>query len=259
MDALQTLDAVVVNAGRPAQFPWQDAPADRSEISVQRLPFTVRVVRQEPQLRKAIAIRQRAYERHLPALGALLREPEAQDRDPGCVVLLAESRLDGEPLGTLRIQTNRHRPLALESSVELPEWLSGASLAEATRLGVAEGRVGRMVKTMLFKALYQYCMAAGIEWMVIGARPPLDRMYQALLFQDVFPGQGAIPLKHAGNLPHRVLAFELETAEARWRAARHPLLDLFVHTSHPDVERSARLPGFGLPSRQQTAPAALAA
>lgn len=259
MDALQTLESEGAGAGGPAQFPWQYAPAGRSEISVQRLPFTVRVVRHEPQLRKAIAIRQRAYERHLPALGELLREPEAQDRDPGCVVLLAESRLDGEPLGTLRIQTNSHRPLALESSVELPEWLSGARLAEATRLGIAEGRIGRMVKTMLFKAFYQHCLAAEMEWMVIGARSPLDRMYQALLFQDVFPGQGYIPLKHAGNLPHRILAFELETAEARWRAARHPLLDLFVHTSHPDIERSGGLPAFGLPSRRQTAPAALAA
>jgi hypothetical protein len=228
-------------------------------IPVARLPFTVRVVWQEPQLRKAIAIRQRAYGRHLPALGELLREPEPQDRDPGCVVLLAESRLDGEPLGTLRIQTNRHRPLALESSVELPEWLSGASLAEATRLGIAEGRIGRMVKTMLFKAFYQYCLAVGIDWMVIGARSPLDRMYQALLFQDVFPGQGTIPLKHAGNLPHRILAFELETAEARWRAARHPLLDLFVHTSHPDIERSSRLPAFRPAALRHEAPAALAA
>lgn len=228
-------------------------------IPVQRLPFTVRVVGHEPQLRKAIAIRQRAYERHLPALGELLREPEPQDRDPGCAVLLAESRLDGAPLGTLRIQTNRHRALALESSVELPEWLSGSSLAEATRLGIAEGRIGRVVKTMLFKAFYQYCLSAGIDWMVIGARSPLDRMYQALLFQDVYPELGYVPLKHAGNLPHRILAFELETAEARWRAARHPLLDLFVHTRHPDIELGGRLPGFGPRSRPQAAPAALAA
>jgi hypothetical protein len=228
-------------------------------IPVQRLPFTVRVVRHEPQLRKAVAIRQSAYSRHLPALGELLRAPEPQDRDPGCAVLLAESRLDGEPLGTLRIQTNRHRPLALESSVELPDWLSGASLAEATRLGVAEGRIGRMVKTMLFKAFYQHCLAADIDWMVIGARSPLDRMYEALLFEDVFPGRRFIPLKHAGDLPHRILAFEMATAEARWRAARHPLLDLFVHTSHPDIEVGGRVPAFALGTPRHEAPAALAA
>lgn len=225
---------------------------------VQRLPFTVRVVRHDRQLRKAVAIRQRAYSRHLPALGEVLRAPEPQDRDPGCAVLLAESRLDGEPLGTLRIQTNRPRPLALESSVELPDWLCGASLAEATRLGVAEGRIGRMVKTMLFKAFYQYCLAADIDWMVIGARSPLDRMYQALLFEDVFPGS-FIPLKHAGDLPHRILAFEMATAEARWRAARHPLLDLFVNTSHPDIEDCGRVPAFVRFEPRHEAPAALAA
>jgi hypothetical protein len=189
----------------------------------------------------------------------MLRAPEPLDRDPDSVVLLAESRLDGEPLGTLRIQTNRSRPLTLESSVELPDWLAGRSLAEATRLGVTEGRIGRVVKTMLFKAFYQYCMAADIEWLVIGARSPLDRMYQALLFQDVFPGQGYIPLKHAGNIPHRVLAFEMDTAEARWRAAKHPLLDLFVSTIHPDIERSPAMPARAPMQRQPMAPVALAA
>jgi len=259
MDALLTLDTDGATTGRTLQFPSLRAPDGGNEIAVERLPFTIRVVRHEQQLRKAVDIRQRAYGRHVPALGEMLREPEANDRNPGCVVLLAESRLDGEPLGTMRIQTNRHRPLALESSVELPDWLSDRSLAEATRLGVTEGRIGRMVKTMLFKAFYQYCLTADIEWMVIGARSPLDRMYQALLFQDVFPGQGYIPLMHAGNLPHRVLAFELETAEARWRAAKHPLLDLFVNTSHPDIERSSRLPAFGPSALRREAAVALAA
>jgi hypothetical protein len=242
-----------------SQFAPMQAPEAHGPASVERLPFTVRVVRQEQQLYKAVSIRQRAYGRHIPALGEMLRAPEALDRDPDSVVLLAESRLDGEPLGTMRIQTNRSRPLTLESSVELPEWLQGRSLAEATRLGVAEGRIGRVVKTMLFKAFYQYCIAADIDWLVIGARSPLDRMYQALLFQDVYPGQGYIPLKHAGNLPHRVLAFEMATAEARWREAKHPLLGLFVNTIHPDLERTAASPARIPLQRQPMAPVALAA
>jgi hypothetical protein len=228
-------------------------------MPVQRLPFTIRAVRHDRQLLKAVDIRQRAYGRHVPELGALLRQPEPQDRDSGNVVLLAESRLDGAPLGTLRIQTNRFRPLALESSVALPEWLAGASLAEATRLGVAEGRIGRVVKTMLFKAFYQHCLAEEIDWMVIGARAPLDRMYAGLLFEDVFPGRGYVPLKHAGNLPHRILGFEMASAEARWSAARHPLLELFVGTRHPDIEVGARRPGLRTGALRHEAPAALAA
>ncbi|HEX8479841.1 MAG TPA: hypothetical protein VF663_15965, partial [Telluria sp.] len=56
------------------------------------------------------------------------------------------------------------------------------------------------------------------------------------LFSDVFPGQGAIPLAHVGNLEHRVMAFEIETFEARWAAARHPLFKFFFDTRHPDID-----------------------
>ena len=206
----------------------------------QRLPFTIRVARSERQLRQAVEIRHAAYARHVPALAERLRQPEPLDREAGATVLLAEAKLDGAPLGTLRIETNRERPLALEQSVALPTWLRRRSLAEATRLGVCGSRVGRMVKTMLFKAFYQHCRQAGIEWMVIGARSPLDRQYEALLFQDVFPGRGFVPLAHAANLPHRILGFELETAQARWRQAAHPLYALFCHTEHPDIDLHLR-------------------
>lgn len=224
------------------------APWPAARTVTRRLPFTVRIARGGEALRKAVHIRHRAYARHLPALAELLKAPEAYDDDPGSVVLIAESKLDGAPLGTLRIQTNRYRALAIEQSVELPERLRNSCLAEATRLGIAEGRIGHMAKTMLFKALYLYCVQEGIDWMVIGARAPLDRQYAALLFEDVFEKGAMVPLRHAGNIPHRVLAFEIETAEARWIAARHPLYELFCHTHHPDIDvrghgvQSATLP-----------------
>lgn len=202
----------------------------------QRLPFTIRIARSERELRQAVHIRHAAYARHVPALAALLAAPEPGDREAGATVLLAESRLDGAPLGTMRIQTNRDRPLALEQSVALPAALRRRRLAEATRLGVSADRAGRVVKTLLFKAFYLYCRRAGIDWMVIGARSPLDRQYEALLFEDVFPGRGFVPLAHAGNIPHRVLGFELATAEPRWRAAEHPLYGLFCRTQHPDID-----------------------
>lgn len=216
----------------------------------QRLPFTVRIATDDHRLQKAVALRHRAYARHVPALGELLRNAEAKDREPGCVVLVAESKLDGEPIGTMRVQTNRYAPLAIEASVALPPSLAHCSLAEATRLGVAVGSLGRVVKTMLFKAFYLYCVAQGIEWIVIGARPPLDRMYEALLFRDLFPGQGCVPLKHAGNIPHRILALDVDGADACWRAARHPMYDLFVHTHHPDIDIRENDVGYGLVTKR---------
>ena len=210
---------------------------DEAGMVEERLPFTVKIVRSEETLRKAVFIRHAAYGRHVPALAELLKAPEANDHDEGSVVLLAESKLDGSPLGTMRIQTNRYRKLSIEQSADLPDWLQDKSLAEATRLGIALGRIGRIVKTVLFKAYFQYCWAENIDWMVIGARTPLDRHYEALLFQDVFPGQ-LIPLRHAGNIPHRILAFELETAKDRWTEANHPLLGFMCNTHHADIDVS---------------------
>ena len=124
-----------------------------------------------------------AYARHLPTFAQTLGDPEPADAELGALVLLARSKLDGTPLGTLRIQTNRHRPLDLERSMNLPAHLAHARLAEATRLGLAQGEGGRLVKAALFKAFYLHCRQSGVEHMVITGRVPIDRQYQRLLFE----------------------------------------------------------------------------
>ena len=209
-------------------------------MSSERLPFTVRIVRNEVDLWKAVQIRHAAYARHVPALAQSLTAPEPPDMQPGVVVLLAESKVDGSPLGTMRIQTNLYRQLPLEQSVELPSWMDGKRMAEATRLGVTEARIGRVVKTVLFKAFYQYCERNRIEWMVVAGRAPIDRQYERLMFDEVFPGIGYVPLLHAANMPHRVMSFNVETAEERWRAAQHPLFDFVFRTAHADIDVGSR-------------------
>jgi GNAT superfamily N-acetyltransferase len=244
------LAAVSADRGVPHQ------PATVTE----RLPFTVRRVESEDDMRKAVQIRQAAYARHIPQFAETLGEPEASDYADGALVLLAESRLDGKALGSLRIQTNLHRPLSVEQSVDLPEWLSGRRLAEVTRLGIDEGRVGRMVKTALLKAAVQYCKDNDIAWALATGRAPIDRQYEQLLFVDVIEDKLPVPLRHVGNIPHRVMAFEIGTLEARWKAAQHPLLNFFCYTRHPDIDIAAKTAprpglsvvgaGHDLPSRQ---------
>lgn len=210
--------------------------ADHPGISEERLPFSVRLVRSESELRKAVEIRHAAYARHMPEVAKTLKVPESLDLDADAAVLLAESRVDGSPLGTIRIQSNRHQPLALERSIQFPEWLQGKVLAHVSRLGVAQGLAGRLVKTVLIKASFQYCEANGIDWAIVAARTPLDRQYAALLFEDIFPEAGFVPLPHMNNVPHRVMGFEIETGRARWTEANHPLLGFFCHTYHPDID-----------------------
>lgn len=215
---------------------------NRLALKEERLPFSVRVVRGEGDLRKAVAIRHAAYARHVPDLAERLREPEDLDREDGVAVLLAESKLDGTPLGSARIQTNRFRALSVEQSVALPEHMAHLALAEVTRLGIVGGSIGRLVKVVLIKAAFQYCEREGLDWAIAAGRAPIDKHYEQMLFQDLYPEVGFLPLKHAGNLPHRVMAFEIATGPARWSAAQHPLLDFFCHTRHPDIDLGARRP-----------------
>ncbi len=218
-------------------------PSGIDALREERLPFVVTIASDESSLRDAVAMRQAAYGRHLPELAATLSEPEISDREAGAVVLVARARLDGAVLGTMRIQTNRYQALHLEDSAPLPEWLDSAALAEATRLGVVAGPVGRVVKTALFKAFYQYCLVSGIDWMVITARPPLHRQYEALMFTDVFPSQGLIPMAHVGGIGHRVLALDVAQARTRWQSAGHPLFAYMCLTHHPDLRLG--MPGDG--------------
>lgn len=228
--------ASVTNAAGVTGFAVEPQPSSHAQLSTERLPFRVRIVTDEDDLLKAVRIRQSAYARHVPQFARQLEEPEVADRESGSVVLLAESHLDGSALGTMRIQTNRYHPLKLEQSVELPDWLQDRSLAEATRLGVGEGSIGRVVKTALFKAYYLYCMDQGIEWMVITARKPLDRQYEMLMFQDVFEPGSLFPMRHVGDMPHRVMAFDVAAARRRWSEAKHPLLAYVCDVHHPDID-----------------------
>lgn len=229
------------------QFPsFRSAAASGDVMPTERLPFTVRRAGDDDALRKAVQIRHAAYARHVPEFARSLALPEASDFDDDSVVLLAESRLDGSPLGSVRIQTNNHRPLNLEDSIVLPSWLRGRRLAEVTRLGVGEGRVGHLVKVALMKAMFEYWLEHDIDWALATGRTPVDRQYEQLLFTDVFEDKAMVPLRHVGGIPHRVMAFEVATAEARWTAASHPLLKFVRRTRHPDIDIGRRS-SAGLP------------
>lgn len=230
-----TSSAVESSGYLASASPFSGSPAAQP-LREERLAFTVRLVRNGDDLAKAVQVRHAAYARHMPEFAEKLRIPESIDSEPGVAVLLAQSKLDGAALGTLRIQSNAYMPLKVEQSVTLPRWLRDRPLAEVSRLGIVGGSVGRLVKTMLIKAAFQYCEQDGIDWAIVAARAPLDRHYDQLLFEDLYPEQGFIPMRHGNNIPHRVLGFEIETGAQRWEEAKHPLLNFFTRIHHSDID-----------------------
>jgi len=205
-------------------------------VRASHLSFSVKIVRTEEQLQKAATLRAEAYGRHVPSLGELLQKPEDLDRGKDTIVFIAESKENSEPLGTIRIQTNFSGPISLEESIELPPAHVGRTAAGVSRLAVKAGPKGRMVKLALFKALHRYCLAKQVELLLIGARPPLDQTYLDLGFSDLFEDKQLRPLRSAANVLHRILYFEVFTAERRWHTLSHPLYAFMSEKFHPDIE-----------------------
>jgi hypothetical protein len=221
-------------------------------MSTSVLGFSVRIARHEAELREACALRAQAYGHHVPGLAQALSEPDAIDRQPGCLVLVCRDKASGELVGTARLQHNLGRPLAIEASVALPQALAAQARAEITRLAIRAG-ADPLVRSMLMKACYLAAVASQTRLLVIGARSPaLIRIYRHLGFTDLLADGQQVPLAHAGGLPHNVLTFDVVAAERHWFAAGHALYAFMVETRHPDLQLLAEAPA-------QAAPAALRA
>lgn len=201
----------------------------------ERLPFRVRFVDSSQDLSKAVEIRSAAYARHVPAVGYALREPEADDHRADVLILLAERKLDGRPLGSMRLQTNLHQPLRVEGELELPDVYRNRRLVEAMRLGVVNGNSGRLVNAALLKAAYEICHACRIDYSIAAGRRSVGEIYRWMLFDDVLSG-GTVRLSYANNLPHGIYAMPIRDFDGRWKASQHSLYDFFARTTHPDID-----------------------
>jgi hypothetical protein len=233
----------------PSRIPGDDE-LEEASASTNQLPFVMKLVRTEAQLQRVCDLRSVAYGHHLPHLADHLRMPDSLDKSPGTVIFLAEDKITGEAIGTARLQSNTHRPLLLEGSVDIPADLKRHTLAEITRFSVRPGYNQFTTRQALIKACYLYCCAMQLPVILIGARRPLDRIYESLGYVDIFEPGRKFPLQHAGGIEHRVLKFDVYGAERSWHAQQHPLYGFMFQTYHPDIQVfSAVSSGWARPRR----------
>lgn len=218
------------------------------------LSFKVRIVRTEEHLSKAVTIRAASYGRHHPEVAELLRAPEDADRAAFALVLLAESKIDGSALGTLRIETNARSPLPIETLLPIGSPYSGKTIAFVTRLAVkGGGQQATLVKLALFKALHRYCLACQIDWVLVTARPPMDRQYVRLGFVDIYEPGTLVPIPWNEDIRMRLMALDTISCEREWRRARHPLYAFMFNDYTPDIEIFNSVSGIW--ARPRTRPA----
>ena len=205
-------------------------PIERREL----LPFRVRLAETTQDIERAVEIRAAAYARHVPALGRALLEPEADDLRPDAMLLIAEGKLDGVVVGSLRLQHNFDRRLRIEGELTLPDVYQGRRLVEVRRLGVGSGISGRMVMAALVKAAYELCHAASIDYLIFCARQSVAAMYRAMHFDDVLNGS-TVQLSYADNVPHSIFSLPVRDADRRWRSTGYALYEFAARTEHPDI------------------------
>lgn len=221
--------------------PVEHAVSDASPAVYRHRPpvlndLRIRVVRTEAQLAEAVGIRSSAYRRHHPEFARLVKAPEPADRHPDSIVLLAETQSNGEAVGTVRIQTNFTEPSEFERHLVLPAMYREAAIAHVSRLAVKPTTAHNGVRHALFKSLYRYCFATQVRWLMVGARPPMDRQFLGLGFRDVFQPGSLCLLPSSGRVGIRALAFDVVAGERIWRAMGHRHYDYMVLQFSPEIE-----------------------
>ena len=206
-------------------------PIERTE----RLPFRVRVVTDSQDLGKAVEIRSSAYSRHVPAVGEMLREAEADDYRSDVLSIFAERKADGRALGSVRLQPNLNKPLRIEGETRLPAKYQGRRLIEFMRLGVENGIPGQLVTAALVKAGFEICHAAGFEFILAAGRRPVSTLYHAMAFDDVLEG-GTVALSYANHLPHGIFSIPVDQVDRRLPARNPGLYSFMARTHHPDID-----------------------
>lgn len=207
------------------------------------LPVTIRVATTDADLRKVLAVRDDARRSGAAGTTVAPASPEAWDQRPNATLLLAESRIDGEALGSLRILARGRGRLMVEDRIELPASLRKVSLAEASALAVRHGRNATLVRLMLWKAFHRYCLAAQIDTMLIAVRDAVERQYEWLGFHDPQPGAVRFSLDGRGAATHRLLTLGVFEAHERSLQSGHPLHDFFFVERHPEIDLLAAVGG----------------
>jgi hypothetical protein len=209
-----------------------------SRLAAQDLPITVKIVRTSEQLQRVCHLRSVAYGLRSPDLGEKFSVPEPADHDAGNVVFIAEDKETGSVVGSVRLHTNLFKQVPLESVAEIPDQLRGQLLAEACRLCVRKDYSNSLVSMILFKAIYLYCFANQVQFLLCVAREPLNQIYKSMGFSPLNGGDEEqwMPISYVGNLPHSLLLLDVLMAETFWRENKHPFYDFVGRTYHPDIQ-----------------------
>jgi len=210
-------------------------PYSCQPLKAELLPFQIRLAATAQDIERIAAQRGAAYSRHQPELvkHLALNVPEPDDLRTDVVHIMAET-LEGKLVGSMRLNTNINRPLRFEREFNLPPAFRGKALLEAGRMTSARGTDGHQVVPALIKFAFEISYHAGIDYLLLIARSPIDRIYRALTFEDVFEGKKVETSAQPG-VPVSLFQIPIAAVDERLRAAGCPFYHFLAETSHSPV------------------------
>jgi len=227
--------------------PVREAPEGLWELPDQAADsaYVVRIVRTPDQLQSAINVRYQAYSEKLQALAASVRQPGPLDFAHGPVVLLAQNRLSGEAIGTLRLNTGPSF-LSMLKDIRLPVNIVKERTAFVSRMAVTGPVQERqVVRNLMQKAVFQLCIAKQLNRILLLAVEPRERLFYRCGFSDVFEDGESRHPEFLDGFPVKALYADTYSMERLWREERHPLYDFLFRTFHPEIEVFSSLSSSG--------------
>ena len=198
------------------------------------LPFRVRIASGPQDLAKVVEIRAKAYARHLPSYASKLLYAEDEDRRDDAILLLAERKLDGAPIGSSRLLPHLAGSVSSETNAAIPQRLRASRLLESARLGVADGEPGRLVTAAIVKATYLVCRALSIDFSIAVARRSTVEFFGRMGYDTI-----AGPLQFAGvKSPLWMVAVPISDFERRLADRRHVYSSFVSNVEHADIDIS---------------------
>ncbi|MEW5803365.1 MAG: GNAT family N-acyltransferase [bacterium] len=211
----------------------QPQDADSSEPDHEK-SITVRKAVTLDDMVKVFQIRYEGYKKYYKS------EDENMDQNDfssHACLLLAEDK-HHNPVGTIRILDRRYGKIELDNFVNLDSFLpEGKSLnvIEATRFSIPNHLDSKLIKMLLWKALFLYCQVNHIDTIIMSARPAAARSYRCLLFENV----GSLGVyKHPllGNLEHQTYKCIISEKKHQAKEKNWPLYQFFFVKDHPNIK-----------------------
>ncbi|MEZ5564127.1 MAG: hypothetical protein R3F24_00825 [Gammaproteobacteria bacterium] len=154
------------------------------------------------------------------------------DRAKGTFSLIAQ--INGEDIGTLRVQDGRHGPVELTQFVDFMPLLGEREtpIAQFARLSMLKTPHSPEAMFGLFKAAWRWCFLEGHGAIVIATPIWSKAIYDFMFFRGLgTSGEFAHPF--ARKAIHYTMVLPAQDAELIWRTGEQPLCSQFVDIEHP--------------------------